>query len=129
MRHLTLLLLFFSVVCLAQTNKVKYTQDEKITTLVNRRLEENRVKLSSEGFRVQLHFGNDRDKAREVKSKFLNLHQDIPAYESYQQPNFRIRVGNFRTRIEAMKFLKSIKSEFPAAFVVSDDIQFIPLSN
>jgi hypothetical protein len=128
MRHLTLLLSIISFYCVAQGNKVKYTQDEKITTLVNRRLEENRVKQSSEGFRVQLHFGNDRDKARDVKSKFLNQHQDVPAYESYQQPNFRIRVGNFRTRLEAMKFLKSIKSEFPSAFVVSDDIQFTPLT-
>ena len=128
MRHLTLLLSIISFYCVGQGNKVKYTQDEKISTLVNRRLEENRVKQSSEGFRVQLHFGNDRDKARDVKSKFLNQHQDVPAYESYQQPNFRIRVGNFRTRLEAMKFLKSIKSEFPSAFVVSDDIQFTPLT-
>jgi hypothetical protein len=128
MRQSTILLTLLSFSVFSQTPKVKYTQDEKVSTLLNRRLEENRLKQTSEGFRVQLHFGNDRDKAREVKSKFLNQHQDVSAYESYQQPNFRIRVGNFRTRLEAMKFLKSIKSDFPSAFVVADEIIFIPLN-
>jgi hypothetical protein len=105
-------------------NRVTYTQSEKVTTLLNRYLEENRTKQKMDGYRVQLHFGNDRDKAREVKSKFLNSYQTVQAYESYQQPNFRIRVGDFRTRIEALKCLKEIKSEFPSAFVVTDEIKF-----
>jgi len=109
----------------AQTKaKVTFTQNSKITELVNRRVEESRNAMTTDGYRVQLHFGNDRDKARDIKSKFLNSYQTIPAYDSYQQPNFRVRVGDFRTRIEATKFLKQIKAEFPSAFVVTDEIKF-----
>jgi hypothetical protein len=126
MRLAVITYLFFLLnTSFAQTKtSVTYTQNSKITTLLNRHIEECRVKQTTSGYRVQLHFGNDRNKARDVKSKFLNLHQNDAAYESYQQPNFRVRVGDFRTRIEAQKFLKEIKNDFPSAFVVTDEIKF-----
>jgi len=123
-------LFFLSTHFFAQAGKnVSYTQNDKVTTLFNRYLEECRQKQTTGGYRVQLHFGNDRDKARDIKSKFLNQHQTVAAYESYQQPNFRIRVGDFRTRIEALKYLKNLKNEFPSAFVVTDEIKFPSLDN
>jgi hypothetical protein len=123
-------LFFLSTHFFAQAGKnVSYTQNEKVTTLFNRYVEECRQKQTNSGYRVQLHFGNDRDKARDIKSKFLNQHQTVAAYESYQQPNFRIRVGDFRTRIEALKYLKNLKNEFPSAFVVTDEIKFPSLDN
>lgn len=121
------IILFFFLLngAIAQNNnKVTYTQNEKVKTLLNKYIEEKRLKPVTDGYRVQLHFGNDRDKAREVKAKFLSAYQNITAYESYQQPNFRVRVGDFRTRLEAMKFLKEIKTEFPSSFVVTDEIKF-----
>lgn len=83
----------------------------------------NQKNPGTEGFRVQIHFGNDREKAREVKSEFLSNHPSIEAYESYQSPNFRVRVGNFRNRYEAARFQKEIQSEFTSAFVVRDLIE------
>lgn len=76
------------------------------------------------GYRVQIHFGSDREKAKDEKAKFLKLYSDIPAYENYQQPNFKIRVGDFRSRLEAQKFLKEIKNEFSSSFVVTDEINY-----
>jgi len=121
-----IILLFFLLNgAIAQNNnKVTFTQNEKVKTLLNKYIEEKRLKPVTDGYRVQLHFGNDRDKAREVKAKFLSAYQNISAYESYQQPNFRVRVGDFRTRLEALKFLKEIKAEFPSSFVVTDEIKF-----
>ena len=34
-----------------------------------------------------------------------------------------IRVGDFKTRLEAMKFLKEIQSLYSAAFIVKDDVK------
>jgi len=57
------------------------------------------------GYRIKIHFGADKARAREVKARFIEHFPDIPAYEKYDQPNFNIRVGDFRTKLEAYKAL------------------------
>jgi len=104
--------------------KVVYVQDSSITQLMERKEYINERKNGSvKGFRVQIHFGSDRDKAKEVKMLFIQKFNSVVAYEKYEQPNFKIRVGDFRTRTEAFKFLKEISPDFPSSFIVQDDIE------
>jgi hypothetical protein len=42
---------------------------------------------------------------------------------TYQQPNFKIRVGDFKTRLEALKFLKEVQGLYSTAFIVKDDVK------
>jgi hypothetical protein len=108
---------------------VEITGDKRIPVLLDKYAELNKLTETIPGFRVQIHFGGERDKAREIKAKFLMSNPGVPAYDSYQSPNFRVRVGDFRTKLEAQKYLRSISSSFPSAFVVADDIQLPPLLN
>jgi len=82
----------------------------------------NAMRESIPGFRIQIHSDSDRDKIRETKARFLTANPGWSAYESYQSPNFRIRVGDFRSRLEAAAALSSLQAEFPSAFVVEDEI-------
>ncbi|MBS1647430.1 MAG: SPOR domain-containing protein [Bacteroidetes bacterium] len=77
----------------------------------------------SNGYRIKIHFGADKAKAREVKQKFSEKHRGIPAYEKYQQPNFVIVVGNFKTHIEAYTVFKQIQPDFPNAFIIKEKIK------
>jgi hypothetical protein len=114
----------FGLLCMAQAfGQATYQQDARISELMNRFMQQQAERQTTDGYRVQLHFGNDREKAREVKVRFLQQFPDCPAYESYQQPNFRIRVGDFRSKLEANRFLKRVQSTFPAAFSVPDQIR------
>jgi len=106
----------------AQTYSLK-TQDSLVHVLVNRHIAINQAKKTMPGFRIQIYFGSDRTKANEVKSDFLQLFPNKGSYLVYQQPNFKIRVGDFKTRLEAMKFLKEIQSLYSAAFIVKDDVK------
>ena len=108
----------------ADTGKVQYVQDARITDLLNKKqLINERKDGKVKGYRVQIHFGSDRDKAKEVKSKFMQKYSEVMAYEKYEQPNFKIRVGDFRSRIEAFKFLKQVSPDFPSSFIVQDEIE------
>jgi hypothetical protein len=98
--------------------------DPRITKLQQKYVELNNIKQSSSGYRVQIHFGNEREKAKEIKTKFLQAFPDIPAYDSYQSPNFRVRVGDYRTKLEANKYLKQISGAFPSSFIVNDNIKY-----
>ena len=74
------------------------------------------------GFRVQLFLG-DRNKAEDIRRSFLVRHPDIPAYLSYLAPNFRVRVGDLRTKLEATELRDDLLDEFPGLYVVPDDIE------
>lgn len=76
-----------------------------------------------DGYRIKIHFGVDRVKAREIRSKFQVKFADINTYEDYDQPNFIIVVGDFRTKIEAYEAWKKILSEFPNSFIIKSKIK------
>ncbi len=106
----------------ADTGKIELVQEYKVKELLNKHIEIN-SKAPIKGYRIKIHFGADKNKAKEVKAKFIAKFPDIPAYEKYDQPNFNIRVGDFRTKLEAYKFLKEVQAEFPSSFLVQDDIE------
>lgn len=105
------------------SGNVEFVQEFKIKELVNKHIEIN-SKATINGYRVKIHFGADKNQAYEVKKKFSEKFPNVPAYAKYDQPNFNIRVGDFRTKLEAYKFLKEVQVEFPSAFLVQDDIEF-----
>jgi len=99
-------------------------KDGKIQSVLDKYYEVNERKNGKiPGYRVQIHFGSDRTKAKEIKSKFQGKHPETRAYDPYEQPNFKVRVGDFRTKLEAYSFMKEIMIEFPGAFIVQDDIE------
>lgn len=126
-------LVFFASVSVAQkssadTGKVELVQEFKIKDLVNKHIEVN-SKAPIRGYRIKIHFGADKNRAKEIKAKFIAKFPDYPAYEKYDQPNFNIRVGDFRTKLEAYKALKEIQLEFPSSFLVQDEIEMPELSS
>jgi len=82
-----------------------------------------RTNGESDGYRVKIHFSADKTKAREVQTKFSIKYSDVSTYEEYQQPNFVIIVGDFKTKLEAYELLKKIKEDYPYAFIVKSKIR------
>ena len=112
----------FSQTTKLDTGKIEIVEDAAIRELLNKQIEIN-SKTPIKGYRIKIHFGGDKNKAKEIKAKFILKFPDVPAYEKYDQPNFNIRVGDFRTKLEAYKFLKEVQIEFPSAFLVQDEIE------
>lgn len=107
----------------ADTLQTGVHADPKIKVLVAKH-KEVLEKANLQGYRVQIYFGADKAKARDVKSRFLASYaSEAHAYEIYEAPNFKIRVGDFRSRLEAYRFLKKIRADFPASFIVSSEIE------
>ncbi len=126
MRTLLLCILFFySSNILAQDSaSVTWLMEPKTEQLLQKKLELDKTKPSIQGYRVQLYYGGNRAEALELKSKFAALFPDLETYLIYQQPYFRLRAGNYRTRIEAYKLFRKVEKEFPSVFIVNDEIAF-----
>jgi len=113
MKSLVFIILLFSSNCYfaqesANNNAIQTSL--KVRALQEKKEEyHKRTNGESDGYRVKIHFSADKTKAREVQAKFLLKYSDIPTYEDYQQPNFVINVGDFKTKLEAYALLKKSK--------------------
>ncbi len=79
------------------------------------------------GFRVQIFMdaGNQaRLNTQRSRAEFERKHPGIEAYIVYEEPNFKLRLGDFRTRLDARRYLETIKEEYPAAYIVVSQINF-----
>jgi hypothetical protein len=117
----------FFVLCAAINAHAQDGQFEtqlKVKQLVDKKAEYHRLTGGEQdGYRIKIHFGVDRDKAKEVHSKFSSRFPEYPTNEEYQQPNFVVLVGAFKTKLEAFESLKKIEVEFPNAFIVKGKIK------
>ena len=75
------------------------------------------------GYRVQVFFGSERQKAQEAKLQTTALYPDLGVYLVYQQPNFKVRIGDFKTRLDATRALREVQLNFPGAFIVPDEVK------
>lgn len=79
------------------------------------------------GYRVRIFFDNKqsaRTASEETLKRFESMYHDVVAYRTYANPYFKVTVGDFRTKSEAMALLERIRYEFPSAFVVKENIAF-----
>ena len=104
-------------------SSVIITKDPRVDDLIKKQKEVNLQKQTIPGYRVQIYFGAIRQKAIELKNDFSALYPGTASYLTYKQPNFKVRVGDFRTRLEAQKFLKNIQGQYTTSFIVTDDIK------
>jgi len=108
----------------AQGN-IEFIQDPRVDRLVKKHIGFSDAKDGMDGYKIQIYFdsGNgSKSKAYGQKAKFLSKYPDVGADMVYQEPNYKVRVGNFRTRMEAQGFLNEIKGDFESAFIVIDVI-------
>ena len=110
-----------------ESGHVNVIQDSRVDTLMEKYIMVNEFDLDIKGFRIEIFFdsGNQsKNKAIDAKSEFVNRFPEVPSYLTFQPPNYKVRVGDFRTKMDADKFLKHIETRYPSAFIVEDKIAF-----
>lgn len=114
----------------AQTKQAEIIQDKKVDALVDKYIYLNRHQMALSGWRIQIFFdsgANSKRKASEVLRQFNERYPESQAYLSFKEPYYRVRVGDFRTRLEAEGFLRKIQAQYPNAFATSDFINPPPI--
>ncbi len=108
-------------------DKLNVIQDPRLENMLKWHVENNKKRDGIPGFRVEIFFSsafNAREQAFKKKKEFLSKYGDYNVHIKYTAPNFRVRVGDFRTKNEALKLHKRIQRDYPGAFIVPDIIDF-----
>jgi hypothetical protein len=133
-KSIIILSLFFSCRAFSQTDSptVILHKDPRLELLVKRQVEINEEttrdsRRSMPGFRIQVISSTDRNKVFAAKTKVYTQFPDLKPYLLYQAPNYKLKVGNFRTQEEAEDALKQLAPLFPAGlYVIRDTIEVKP---
>lgn len=109
-------------------------EDDRLDSLLAKRSRIDVANPTMKGYRVQLFSGSGneaRQKANQLRSEFLQLYPELSAHLVFQQPNFKVRIGDLRTELEAIRLKKEIEFDFPNGFVVRDmiDLPALPVKD
>jgi len=114
---------------LRQAGEVTIQQNERLDILLSRFEKVNRERKGMWGYRIQIFFGsgiNAREDAYRAKAKFLSKFNGVPAYVLYQTPFYKVRVGDFRTKREAIILFNKIRIHFREAYLAPPEIIKLP---
>lgn len=75
------------------------------------------------GFRIQIYVGNDRKLADEAKIYTYQTYPEIFPYLTYQQPIYKVKIGDFLNRMDAERYFASIKDLYPSALILPDKVE------
>ena len=118
-------LIFYGLTAFSQTPGVEIIADPAIDQLVNRHIQINQGSGGIQGYRIQIFFdsgNNSKTRGQTVYETFTARFPEVNAYLTFKSPNYKVRVGDFRTRLDAVRFLQEILPDYPGAYVIKDKI-------
>jgi len=131
---ITCVFCFFAAGAFAQSRGVvTIVKDPMIDSLIAKRIVLNNMPsgsgivkpgavASQVGYRVQVFYGSDRREVFSQQAKFKSLYPTLNTYITYKEPNYYLRAGDFRTRLEAQRLMNELRPEFPTLFIFREKI-------
>ncbi|QLE01394.1 SPOR domain-containing protein [Galbibacter sp. BG1] len=121
---LSIFALVFSGISFAQSSvktsqpegKINIEQDARIEKLVAYKTKLNKTETEKR-YRIQIYNGT-LEGAEKAKRDFNGDFKDLTSEIVFETPNYKVRVGKFRTRLEADRYLIEVKEEYPSAFLL-----------
>ena len=100
----------------AQQGGVTINQDQDLVKLLALKKDMNLYDNDSDRYKIQIYSGNRQD-AEKAKSKIRLKMPELLATLEFETPNYKVWVGNYRSRLEADRSLVKVQKEFQNAFV------------
>lgn len=69
------------------------------------------------GYRIQVYAGTERETAQKLKNE-IAINYGVRTYMIYESPYFKIRIGDFRSRMEAQQMFHTLKQKYTGILLV-----------
>jgi hypothetical protein len=76
----------------------------------------------SSGYRIQVYVGNDRREVDEAKVFIYQNFPELNTYLTFSQPTYKLKAGDFTSRLDAERYYSTIKQRYSMAMMVSERI-------
>ena len=105
---------------------VKVNQSQSMRSAFDSYVSNNASKKLT-GYRIRVYFDNGqnaRNKSEAIARSVSAAYPGIGVYRTFESPNYKVCVGDFRTKDEALKVFHSLKSTYPTALLLKDTINY-----
>ena len=109
-----------------QGGKVVLHQDSYLKTAFENYVKSN-ADRSKTGYRIMVYTSNAqiaRGESESIVSQFNTMYPGLGIYRSYANPFFKVTVGDFRIKSDALKLYNEILGHYPRAKIVKDKINW-----
>jgi hypothetical protein len=113
----SLLLFFFVSKSFSQEGSVTVLQDSKFEQLLNEKRKINATITTNDRYRVQIYSG-DSETAKKNLADYRKDNKNVEGTIVFNTPNYKVWIGNFKTRIEGERNMEELKNKFPNAFLI-----------
>ncbi len=116
--------LFFMLTAYGQTGNIEINKDVRIDHLIKQEGAVIPPALGPQisGYRIQLFFDTNKSAVDEARSKFMSMYPKVDTYVLYIAPHFFLKVGDFRTQMEAEKIKSKVENQFPTSNIIQEKI-------
>ena len=113
------LLMFFTFIrpVFSQNLKINVKQNDKIDSLLNKKIELDREIYEKTYFTLQLYYGN-LTTADEISNKCKSEFPNLPVNLSFETPNYKVQAGFYKDKLIGLKTLDTVRKVFPDAFLL-----------
>lgn len=100
----------------------KYAVNKQLDSVLDSIDRFNTSRKFIEGFTIQIYTGLKREEALKAKKNLAGYLPDLKSEVEYAQPNFKVKVGQYYTRLDAQKDYVFVKKYFPTAIIIPDKV-------
>lgn len=101
----------------AQAQSLTVNQDPKFEQLLNDKRKFNTSISTNDSYRIQIFSGKSED-AKKTLADFKREYTSIDGTIIFNTPNYKVIVGNFKSRIEAERNLADIRKKYKSVFLL-----------
>ncbi len=108
--------LFFCSITFSQSDKYNLKNDSKFDSILKIKKRVDKKIFDKNYYSIQVFSGEyslGDSISKYVNEKYLG----DSIYFYFETPNYKVRIGKYKSKIEAEKKLKEIKKEFKSAFI------------
>jgi hypothetical protein len=107
-------------------DRVNIEVDSLLVANYNKLITRNMQTTGIPGYRIRIFSESGlgaKQAQQQVRARFLSLYPGLDAYNEYDEPFFKVYVGDCRTKSEALKLQDRIRKDFPNSIIREDYIQ------
>ena len=101
---------------------VRIESSAHIDEMLAQKKDYNKTIEKFEGFKIQIYYGSEKE-CYKVKEEFTALYPDIDTSIIFSTPQWKLQIGNYKTRLEADHAMVNVKKEYPGAIVLATEIE------
>lgn len=80
-----------------------------------------------QGYRIRVFYDNSpqaRVRSESIAAYLRAQYPETGVYRSFESPNYKVTIGDFRTKDEALRIYNALKGTYPTAYIIKENINF-----